>query len=74
MQVPWLRFPAEVPNAMPSEAGMTVRYSQSVAKETDRRSPERCGPQFSALVESQGISSAAKGLFLIAPSFLLAKR
>jgi hypothetical protein len=49
MQVPWLRFPAEVPNAMPSEAGITVRYSQSVAKETDRRSPERRGPQFQHL-------------------------
>lgn len=45
MQVPWLLFPAEVPNTMPSKAGMTVRYSQSVAK-TDRRSPERRCPQF----------------------------
>jgi hypothetical protein len=49
MQVPWLLFPAEVPNAMPSEAGITVRYSQSVAKKTDRRSPERGDPQFQHL-------------------------
>jgi len=66
MQVPWLLFPAEVPNAMPSEAGMTVRYSQSVAK--------KAWSTVSALVESQGISSAAKGLFLKAPRFLLAER
>lgn len=67
MQVPWLRFPAEVPNAMPSEAGITVRYSQSVAKKSQSR---KAWSTVSALVESQGIS----GLFLIAPSFLLVER